>query len=185
MNYTETLDKALSCLRQLDLDKALLLFYSLLDEHPKDMELIDRIYKLEIKRPHLSGFERICRHIFSTNSASKEFHDYFLKVYADFINQYGANAEFSDEQVFNLLHHLAPSRFEADSDRFLAEIKKHYANNPKTPSALFRYCESLVAKKQMKKAKTEFKYLITYYTETPEAQNAISRLLWVEGQIVR
>lgn len=185
MNYTETLDKALSCLRQLDLGKALLLFYQLLDENPKDLELIDRIYKLEVKRPHLPGFQRICRHIFSTNSASKEFHDYFVKAYGDFTNEFGSKEEFSDEQTYNLLYQLASTQYAADCEKFVLSIKKHLANNPKTPSALFRYCESLVAQKQMLKAKAEFKYLITYYTETPEAQNAISRLAWVENQIVR
>ncbi|TQV75495.1 hypothetical protein FLL45_11305 [Aliikangiella marina] len=185
MNYTETLDKALSCLRQLDLDKALLLFYQLLDENPRDLELIDRIYKLEVKRPHMPGFERICRHIFSVNSSSQEFHEYFVRAYTDFSEQFGRNSEFSDEQAYNLLYQLSSTRFEQDCEALVTRIKKHQANNPKTPSALFRYCESLISKGQMLKAKNEFRYLITYYTETPEAQNAIARLSWVESQIVR
>jgi|GEM_PF-3128370 len=184
MDYIETLDKALSFLRELELDKALTLFYQLLEEHPKDLELIQRIYQLEVKRPRLSGFEKICRHIFTLQSNKDNFRELFLNTWKDFSENLGKDHEFSEQQTFNLLHQLARSHYQSDADNLILNIKKHYPNDTRTPSALFYYSEALIASKQMMKAREELKYLITYYAETPEALNAVPRLKWVESQIV-
>ena len=183
MDYTETLDKALSFLRELELDKALNLFYLLLEEHPRDLDLIHRIYPLEVKRPHLPGFEKICRHIFTIRSSKPEYHKLVLNAYNDFVSNNIANDEFSKQQVFCLLHHLSRSYLHAESNKFAEKIKKHYPTDTKTPGALLHYCEALIANRQLRRARDELKYLLMYYAETPEAINAASRLRIVESQL--
>ena len=183
MDYTNTLDKALFHLRELEMDKALVLFYRLLADHSKDLELIRRIYCIEVKHPQSAGFEKICRHIFSLQSSQQDIHDLIVTTYDDFYKLSNKDIQFSRQEMANLLRHLAQSHHQADAAKFAEHLKKHYSNDLETPDDLFLYCEVLISKKQMIKAREELKYLITYYGETTSAKNAIPLLSWVKSQI--
>lgn len=184
MNYTNTLDKALSYLRELELDKALTLFYQLLQEHPKDLELINRIYPLEAKRPQSPGYLKICLHIFGLQSSQAQLNQLVLETFGDFKKIIG-NYNFSEHHTFCLLHHLANSHFHQDSEELAEKIKRNYPNSPQTPEILFLYCEGLINKRKLIQAEKELRYLITYYAEHPVANAAISELKRIEPIIVR
>jgi predicted Zn-dependent protease len=183
MDYTDTLDKALAHLRELEMDKALNLFYKLLSQYPKDLDLIKRIYAIECKRPRPTGLEKICRHLFSLQTSRKELHEFIVNAYADFRKKLGKTPVFSKQESINLLRHLAHSRHLNDAEEFASVIKTQMASEPETPAELFYYCEALIARKQMIKAREELKYLITYYGESHQAKNAVSLLDWVKIQI--
>ncbi|WP_444998094.1 tetratricopeptide repeat protein [Aliikangiella sp. IMCC44359] len=183
MDYTETLDKALYWLRELELDKALNLLYKLLEEHPTDLDLIQRIYPIEVKRPNHPGYQKICSHIFSIQSNTSDFHQLFIKTYVEFTQLTNEKLVFSKQQQFNLLNHLSQSHLLEDAEIFLEQIKKDYPEDQDTAQALFFYCESLINKKKFIQARKELKYLVTFYTETVSARNALARLKYVENTL--
>ncbi len=182
MDYQNTLDKALSQLRALEIDEALRLLYMLLKENPEDFSLIARIYAIEAKKKNPLGFDKICRHIFSIESMSAKFHQLLISSWTDFKAKFGTSidpAQYSKQQVFNLFYHLGQTGFKKDSDTFKDYIKRHLAEHRQTPSALFYYCEQLVEKKNLIEAKHELEYLMIYYTEattTIPAQNLVKKI---------
>jgi len=106
MNYADTLDKALSYLRELELDKATSLLFKLLVEHPKDIELINRIYALEVKRPHSKNFQKICQHIFDINSNKLAFRQLIINTYIEFTKHHQLDKNLKKETLFNLFCHF-------------------------------------------------------------------------------
>jgi hypothetical protein len=107
LDYQNTLDKALSLLRALEIDEALDLFYRLLQQNPFDFAIIDRIYPLELKKKSSEGFNKICQHVFSLESKSQEFHQLIITTWVDFKNKFEQPFNpkiFSDEQIFNFCH---------------------------------------------------------------------------------
>lgn len=183
INYTNTLDKALSYLRELELDKAFLLFYKLLDEHPKDLELINRIYALESNNPQSPGYLRICLHIFSLQTSQTKLKQMILNTFSDFKKHIG-QYDFDEQHTFSLIHHLAMSHFQQDTDKLVQKIKHCYATDKRVPDVLFYYCKSLITKNKFIQASKELRYLITYYGEHPVAALATTELKRIESLIV-
>lgn len=168
LDYQNTLDKALSQLRALDINEALSLFYQLLKQHPLDISIINRIYPIEQKRKSSHGFNKICQHIFSQESKSQEFHQLIIATWVDFKNKIGSPVEakiFTDKQVFNLFFHLGRTGYIKDTETFKDHIAEQFAEHQQTPQALYYYSEQLVDKKKLLLAIKELEFLIIYYTE--------------------
>lgn len=169
------MDKALSQLRALEIDKALVLFYQLLEKHPQDLNLISRIYPIERKKKSKLGFRKISEHIFSISSMSKDFHQLIIQTYIDFKTEFGSIInpnEFSAEQAFNLFHHISQTSYSKDIELFLSHIKTQLSEHSRTPESLYFYCEQLAQKKQFIRARQELKFLMVYYTEATTQQAA-------------
>ena len=114
LDYQDVLDKALSQLRMLEIDKALVFFYQLLQQHPLDISLIQRIYAIEIKKKKPDGFNKICQHIFSIDSKSKEFHQLIIATWIDYKNKLSiklAPELLSEQQTFHLFFHSGTPYF--------------------------------------------------------------------------
>jgi len=168
INYQNTLDKALSQLRALDINKALNLFYQLLKQHPLDISIINRIYPIEQKRKSSNGFNKICQHIFAQDSKSQEFHQLIIDTWVEFKNKTGSLVEpknFTDKQVFNLFFHLGQTGYIKETEAFKDHIAEQLAEHQQTPQALYFYSEQLVDKKKLLLAIKELEFLIIYYTE--------------------
>ncbi len=168
LDYQNTLDKALSQLRALEIDKALELFYQLLQQNPFDFAIIDRIYPLELKKKPSDGFNKICQHIFSLESKSQQFHQLIIATWVDFKNKFERPLnpnDFSDQQVFNLFFHLGQTGYSSESEKLKEHITHLLAEHKQTPQALYYYSEQLVDKKKLLQAIKELEYLIIYYAE--------------------
>ena len=185
MDYTKSIDKASRLLQELEIDEALDIFYQLLQQHPNDLELIDRIYPLEIKRPTLPGFEKICLHIFGLNSSRQECKDYIVRAFGDYLRLLQKLPEVNDEKLFNLFYQLSSSHFIEQVETFKQKIKSEYADHNNTPDVLRLYCEQLINQKKLIQAREELKYIIAYYAETPAGQWALEQRKNLESQIVR
>ena len=181
LDYQNTLDKALSRLRALEIDEALGLFYRLLHANPFDFDIIQRIYPLEQQKKTTEGFNNICRHIFSLESKSKLFHQLIISTWLDFKNKFELSLDpnsFSDKQIFNLFFHLGQTGHSIDCEILKTHITHHFADHPQTPQALFFYSEQLVNRKKLLRAIRELEYLIIYYTEaatTISAENLLKQ----------
>ncbi|MET1256034.1 hypothetical protein [Aliikangiella maris] len=200
LNYTETLDKALYWLRELEIDKALDLLYSLLEQNPRKFELIQQIYQIETKRPQQPGFLKICEYLFAFRSNQRHIHQLIIQAYRQLKQLKLSTEQFSQATIFNLFFHLHQSTMLDDAGQLAEQIKTQFpqpentnhveSNNiflhpvdnttPSTPQALLWYCESLIQHKQYLLAQKELKYLITYYAETSEARNAVGQLKQVD-----
>lgn len=168
IDYQNTLDKALSRLRSLDINEALDLFYQLLEQHPLDIAILDRIYPLEQKRKTTDGFNRICQHIFSQESKSQEFHQLIITTWVDFRTRFESPfdlKQFSEQQIFNLFFHLGQTGYRLETEKLKDHIAEHLADHNQTPQALYFYSEQLVDKKKLLLAIKELEFLIIYYTE--------------------
>lgn len=168
LDYQNTLDKALSRLRSLDINEALDLLYQLLEQHPLDIAIIGRIYPLEQKRKTTDGFNRICQHIFSQQSKSQEFHQLIIATWVDFKTKLESPFDpkhFSEQQVFNLFFHLGQTGYFKETEAFKNHIAEQLADHQQTPQALYFYSEQLVDKKKLLLAIKELEFLIIYYTE--------------------
>ncbi len=168
INYQNTLDKALSQLRALDVDEALDLFYQLLQQQPLDISIINHIYPIEQRRKSDNGFNKICQHIFSQDSKSQEYHQLIITTWVDFKNRFGSHLEpenFSDIQVFNLFFHLGQTGYTIETEKLKEYISSQLADHQYTPQALYFYCQQLADKKKLLQAIKELEFLIIYYTE--------------------
>ncbi|TQV86584.1 hypothetical protein [Aliikangiella coralliicola] len=185
MDYTETIDKALSWLRELELDKALTLFYQLLEEHPKDLELIQRIYPLEIKRPNSSGYQKICQHIFSIQSNKPELQSLIVNTYCDYSKLRQEPPPLNKTQLFNLFIQLGNSHLLDETERLRDRIKKEFADDKITPEILQLGCEQLIRQNKLIQVRDELKYIIAYYAETESGRWALNMRKQIEAQIIR
>lgn len=176
MNNISKLDKALTLLRQLDFDHAIKLFFEILQDTPKDLELIKRIYLLVIKKPQSQEYQKICFHIFNLKSHTEEIHQLIVQCYIDFTKLIKNEHLFSKDEVFNLFEHLIDSHLTFDTEKFRQLIKKSYAEEDETPVLLMRDCEELIKKKKIILAKDELKYLTAYYAETDAGRWALVQL---------
>jgi 3-methyladenine DNA glycosylase/8-oxoguanine DNA glycosylase len=164
----DKLDKALSQLRLLEIDKALFLFYQLLDEHPTNLDLLSRIYPLEKRKRHGAGFKKLAMHIFEQQCLTQAYHKLVIETYRDYQQKLGSSPNpenLTAKQVYNLFFHLGKTTFQTEIDSFCQHIKSKLADSPKTAEALLIYCEQLIEKKSHLQAKKELHYLIVYYTE--------------------
>ncbi len=184
MDYQRRLQKATTLLSQLEIDAALSIFYGLLQDHPKDLALINRIYALEVKRPQLAGYRKICNHIFSISSSQHEYQELVLKVFTDYRQHRQDSPIANKAMLFNLLARLGESHFLDQVETLKNQIKKDYAEDPLTPPALQRYCEQLIERKQLIKAREELKYLIAYYAETEAGIWALKTKPIIEAEII-
>jgi len=185
-NYQNKMDKALSQLRSLEIDKALILFYQLLETEPCDIQLIERIYPLELRKKSADGFVRLSNHIFSQDSMSDEFHHLFAQTYSDLKTKTGKELKPSDMtrvQIYNLFYHFGQTHNNKASSLFAAHIKKGFSEDPHTPIALMQYCEQLIDKKEMLKAKKELEFLMIYYAEASTQQAAEKLIKRVRASI--
>jgi len=167
IDQQKKLNEALSQLKKLELDKALGLFYQLLDERPNDLQLIKQIYSLESRKKTSCGFNQIARHIFTLSDKSDTFHPFIIKTFLEYKekNHELLVASLTEQQIFNLFYHLGQTGFSTDIEILLGQIKGKFADNIETPEALFTFCEQLTVKKQYLRAITELEYLMIYYTE--------------------
>ncbi len=167
---TIRLEKALKLLRMLDFNRALAVFYQLLDENPQDISIIQQIYKIELGRQSVPGLKKLFSHIFSIQSMRSELTPLVTeaaKDYKVFIDAKFSLQAFNRQQIFTLAYHLSqkPS-FNNEVERLIEEVKQRFSEDPLTPQTLFNYCERLVRNKQIIQARKELKYLLTYYTES-------------------
>lgn len=183
MDYLQSLSKANALIRQLDIDEGLEILYQLLEDHPFDIDLIERIYALEIKRPERCGFSKIAHHIFDLSSQQPETHKLIVRTFGDYIRVKNELPPLAEKRLFNLFFQLSKSHFESQMDTLKSTIKSHYANHPKTPLALQHYCEALLSEKKLILAREELKYLIAYYAETESGRWALKMKKWVESNI--
>ncbi|WP_196137430.1 hypothetical protein [Aliikangiella sp. G2MR2-5] len=183
MNYTETLDKALSFIRELDFDKALALYYQLLEEHPGDIQLIKRIYPIEKKRPHSDGFERISKRIFRLKSKQPECRQLLEQAYIDFLSAKRPLPTDDFTILGNLMIQLPFKRFKKELEKIHSIIKSQHPNHQDTPNLLMLYCERLIENSHLIEAKQELKYMMTYYAESSAGRWAINQRKLVENLI--
>lgn len=186
LDYQNTLDKALSQLRALDIGEALKLLYRLLKQHPLDISIISRIYPLEQKRKSADGFNKICQHIFSQESKSQDFHQLMVATWVDFKSKFESSFElkqFSKQQIFNLFFHLGQTSYVKETEAFKDYIASHLAEHQQTPQALYFYSEQLVDKKKLLLAIKELEFLIIYYTEAATTIPAEKLLKHLRGRI--
>jgi len=182
LNYQKTLDKALSKLRQLDINEALTLFNQLLQEHPNDLELINRIYLLANRKKNTDSFRIICHHIFSLDSKSTGFHQCIIATLNDYKHKFELELDpkiLTTEQVFNLFFHLGQTGNTKDSHLLKDYIKKNLSEHSNTASALLIYSEQLINKKNLLLAQKELEYLMIYYAEahtTITAENLLKKI---------
>lgn len=176
-NYTQQYNRALSSLKKLDIDKALFVFYKLLKEHPSDYPLIQQIYQLEIAKQDSNGLKKVADHIFSQTDKSQDFHIIIIECYKELKQRLGFDyfGTLNYQQLLNLFYHLGQTTFQDDSEAFLKKLKADNPEHPALASALFIYCEQLIAKKDFIKAKSELEFLMIYYTEA-ETQIATEKL---------
>lgn len=177
-DYQSQLDKALQLVRQLEIDQGLAIMYQLLARQEKNLELVERIYALELRRPLNPGFERICQHIFSQVSAKTDWHQKMISSYIDYQRLRGEEPALDDRQLFNLLPHLARSHLKQTTARLVEKVKTRFAEDPRTPEALKQYCQTLIAQKKLILATQEVKYLVRFYGETPQGR-------WANAQLVQ
>ncbi len=183
MNYLQTINQATQLISQLELDEALNLLHKLLIDHPLDLELINRIYQLEIKRPQRKGFEKISLHIFSIQSKSKEYKTLIHQTFGHYLELKKSTPELNQNQLFNLFLQLLGSRFIEQIEDYKNQIKAQYSNHPELPLLLQTYCEHLILQKQLLKTREELKYIIAYYAETDSGAWALKTRKWVEDQL--
>ena len=176
MDNTSKLDKALSHLRQLDLDQALKLMFEILQDTPKDLTLINRIYLLVSKKPQSTAFKKICLHIFKIKSKTPEFHQLIIDSFLDFSQHYDNDFTFNRDELFNLFEHISNSHLTVETDLFIKLIKKNYPEDPEIANYLKHNCQILIQKNKIIKAKEELKYLITFYTETDAGRWALNQM---------
>jgi len=169
MNNIELLDKALAQLRALNIGDALDIFYRILETQPDDLELIARIYPLEIRKKKHDGYLKICRHIFSIGSKTHKIHELFCLTWRDFKERFKDPIDIKDyshQAIFNLFYHLGQTSYTKDCDIFKDYIKREMAENQQTPQALFCYCEQLISQKKFRLAEKELEFLMIYYAES-------------------
>ena len=184
MNYADTLDKALSYLRELEIDKAAQLLFKLLLKYPTDLQIIDQIYVFAVKKPQSNHFKKICLHLFNLNSQKSEFRQRLLKAYVDYHPHFPQEFAFDKEIRFNLFLHLTQSYLHLDSDKLRQLLKREYPDDDALPDLLKHDCEQLIAQSKLLKACAELKYLIAYYAETNAGQWAINQQKQIESQII-
>ena len=185
MDYTKSIDKASQLLQELEIDDALSIFYRLLSLHPNDLELIDRIYSLEVKRPAQPGFEKICHHIFGLSSSRREYQEYIIRAFGDYLGLTQKLPEVKGNNLFNLFYQLGLSHFAEQVEVYKQIIKTEYADHNKTPDALKLYCEQLITQKKLIQAREELKYIIAYYAETPAGQWSLEQRKNLEMLIIK
>lgn len=163
----ETHNEALSQLRKLEIDKALVLFYQILSARPNDIKIIDQIYKLQIRNQQPDSFNRLANHIFSLSDKSKLIHPIMIEAYLEFKKRNPKTYfdSLSDIQTFNLLYHLGTTTYQSDAKKLVSLIKSKYSEHSDTPESLFVFSEHLIEKKMFIQAKTELEFLMVYYTE--------------------
>jgi len=186
IDYQVKLDKALSQLKRLELDKALTLFYQLLVDFPRKVSLIEQIYQLEIRRNNNLGLYKIATHIFSQTARSDTFHQLTLKSYQEFKLRKGTSFSFNvfkPQQAFNLFYHLGQTSYQNDIDALNKLIKNKLCEHPNTPQALFYFCEQLVAHRKLLQAKRELEFIIIYYAECYEKLAAEQLLKKVRARL--
>ncbi len=176
MDNLNKLDKALMLLRQLELDQALKLLFEILEDTPKDLALINRIYLLVMKKPQSAAFKKICLHIFKTKSQTPEFHQLIIDSFLDFSQHYNSDFTFNRDELFNLFEHISNSHLNVETDLFRRLIKKNYPEDPETADYLKHDCEILIQKNKIIKAKEELKYLIAFYAETDAGRWALNQI---------
>jgi len=170
MNKVEQLDKALCLIRELNIHEALDILYRLLKSQPDDLELIARIYPLEVRKNDPAGHFRICQWIFTIDSKTEEAHQLICSTWKDYKQRFRDPINiknFPRVSIFNLFFHLGKAGKNADCDIFKGYIKQDLANDKLTPEALFLYCEHLVDQKKLLLAEKELEFLMIYYAESP------------------
>ncbi|MCW8877641.1 MAG: hypothetical protein OQJ89_13855 [Kangiellaceae bacterium] len=185
MDYTKSIDKATKLLQELEIDDALSVFYQLLKAHPNDLQLIDRIYSLEVKRPTQPGFEKICQHVFGLTSSRSEYQEYVVRAFGDYLRLTQNLPEVEDKKLFNLFYRLGLSHFTEQLKIYNERIKSEYADDSRTPEALKLYCEQLIKQKKLIRARDELKYIIAYYAETPAGQWSLEQRKRLEMLIIK
>ena len=165
--YNEKLSEALTQLKQFDIVKALGLFYEILQQFPTDLEIINQIYRLELRKNNPQDFKKIALHIFTHCQKSSSFHSLVIESYLEFkkntVKEFENNL--TSVQVLNLFFHLGQTGYQQDLLLLLTILKEKHSEDSKTPTALLTYCEQLIQKKQFKLARSELNFLMVYYTE--------------------
>lgn len=184
-NEINLLDKAQSCLRQFELERAMQFFFQLLALRPTDLDVINRMYPLLIKNPGSDNYRRICQHIFSLHSHSAEAHKLIIQAYQDYKQLINEDVSANENQAFNLLFHLTRSHLTQDADSLYQQIIQKYANSSEVSIHLKLRCEALISQNKLLKARDEMKYIIAYYAETNAGNWAIQKLNDVNQQIIR
>jgi len=183
MDYTQSIAKATALIRELEIDDALDILHRLLKEFPLDIELINRIYSLEVKRPGLSGFDRICDHIFSISAKGNQYRNLIYQSFGDYLRLKNGPPKLNEKTKFNLFLQLGESHFVKQVEAIKDEIKKDSADHPKTPLLLQVHCEQLIKQKKLILARKELKYIIAFYAETEPGKWALRTKKMVEAEI--
>jgi TolA-binding protein len=189
LNYTKTIDKASTLVRRLELDAAAELLLELLNEHPTDFELIERVFKLTKNSPQTTRFYQLCLYLFGYYQSAAEKHDLTLEAYKILKAQQPVEAphaflaKLPNKAFFNLFKHLARSYLTQDAKVALQVMKKKYPESSKTPEAIWFYCEFLIQSKNYIDARDQLKYLISFYAETSISSHAIKALKITQQKI--
>lgn len=183
MNYAAKLNKATALIAELEIDDGMAILFEILEENPKDIDLIKRIYSFAIKQPSAFQFKDICFHLFALESQNAELLVLRQTAFNDYLAAQLSIQNFSKGILFNLLVSLDLKRHEKQLTILKNNIITNYAEDIETPAVLKRYCEKLIENKQIIKARDEINYLINYYIETSEGQWAITQKLNIDSNI--
>ncbi|MGX5173477.1 hypothetical protein ACUR5C_05560 [Aliikangiella sp. IMCC44653] len=189
LDYRQTLDKASTLVRRLELAAAADLLLDLLSENPTDFELIERVFKLTKNNPQTAGFYRLCVFLFSYYQSLPQKHDLTIEAYKILKEQqpieapHAFLAELPDSAFFNLFKHLARSYLTQDAKIALQLMKQKYPEKQQTPEAIWFYCEFLIQSQNYIEARDQLKYLINFYAENSISSHAIKALKITQQKI--
>lgn len=179
--YERALQRANTCLKNMDIIQAKAILYQLLQQVPHDVTVLEKLYQLEKHQPQSDTFNKIAWRLLAVTEASDAEHQTILRCFKDYVERCGALDSGVKRLPADALLALVPRllsecRFE-EVDILLRQLLLKSALNPtqqaQVPSLMYRMVVAL----QKQQDPLYQRYIFELKQRFPESQEAI----WCES----